>query len=115
MKAASVAAFDAKRVAQQWTLWAKAIKLNGTAGTGIYTAPRMERVLRQDGGGFNVVHLSTLTLRKADWPAYTLPLHFEKVTVELLLNEAWATFKVGETKDVHLGSEWKLELEALVS
>lgn len=111
MTSEAIAAFNVNRLDAQYALFGKSIKISGTDGTGCYNAPSFRRNLEE--GGFKTIHEASLRIRKSQWTAYTAPLQFEKVTVQLQLNGTWTSFGVTSATDVSLAGEWKLELAAM--
>lgn len=107
--------FNADSLAAVYAVHGSAIKLNNVDGTGCYTAPRWTEKLAPDGGGFRRVITSSLRLRKADWPNYKTEADFIKKEIQLRQGDGWQRFGLADegVVDIHLGGEWKLELEAL--
>jgi hypothetical protein len=108
--------FNSQRVATQFALFGKPIKLDSIEGSGCYTAPRRTDQLDTEGGGYKVVITSTLRLRKIDWPSFTTVADFFQKEVQLNLGgTSWQRFRIADqgVMDIQQGGEWKLELEAL--
>jgi hypothetical protein len=113
MNAAALNAFNGARLRTQDALFGRPIKLDGVEGRGAHSGIKYQAKLREQGGGEELLFDGILRIAMADWEAYTVPQHFDKVKVELMVGPDWKAFKVLRATCVHLGGEWKLELEAL--
>lgn len=113
MNAAALNAFNAQRLRTQDALYGRDIKINDVEGRGAHSGIKYQQKLREQGGGEELLFDGILRIVKADWTGYTVPQHFDKIVIELMVGPDWKTFKVLRATDVHLGGEWKLELEAL--
>lgn len=113
MNAAALSSFNRARLATQQALWGRTIRIDGVEGPGCHNGIKYQDGLKTEGGGVELEFDGILRIEKAEWEAYTVPQHFDKVKVELKVGPDWKAFQVARVTDVHLGGEWKLELEAL--
>lgn len=114
MNPASLASLNAQRLANDYAVNGKPIKLAGVEGLGLYTAPVYNKRLRIDGGGFDEVLTSTAVIQKGDWPEYTTQQHFDKKPFSLPHGEGWQAYRIASVADLRTRGEWRLELEALI-
>lgn len=108
MPSARVTAAHARDAAQRHRDYASPVKMGNVERTGIYPAPKFERIMME--GGIYDRHDCYLTLIKVDWPELTSPEVILKKTFELKLNGKWIKFTPIEPQDLHVSSEWKMGL-----
>lgn len=108
--AAALTAANTRGLAAHHGAYGKNIRLDGTTGSGIYTAARFQRALEETG--FALDRAGRVRLQKSDWAAYTSADAFEFKKIELWLNDAWTPYRIAQATDIVQSGEWLLELEA---
>lgn len=111
---AALQALNAQRLAAEYALNGKPVKLDGVEGIGLYTAPVYEKRLRIDGGGFEELLTATAILIKASWTDYTTQQSFDKKPFSLPHGAGWQDYRIASVADLVTRGEWRLTLEALI-